>query len=282
MSIFPRPVGAWSCGKAKTAIARGKTRSPIGRRGSQHRILPSLVLVLLSSLLFYLYYFANTTVQPIPDEGPGKTKTPLLLANAQLPGLHPYNLQPFVNPAVKRVLRAALLGLCQKFTLRCFLNLGTLLGAHRGGKVLDWDRDADLGILAEDFRRLEEIVRRAWTAEGASASSASPSGGTAVAERPAEGQEVPEFRTRNPFEGMTTAQLRASAVEHAVEYFDVKAPAIRIGDADAAAVGAENQNGAGVSSQQGEGSDEQEEEARGGRGGGHDRRRRCGCLKLDR
>ena len=146
-------------------------------------LLRRALLLFLSIVLFVLYYYVNVTVQPLPARGeelllrerystpsPGRAGAgppagaagPLLLANRALHPLHWLNLQALVQPVVKRVLKAALLGLCQRFSLRCWLNLGTLVGSWRGGRVLDWDRDADIGILREDFIRLEEIVRRGW------------------------------------------------------------------------------------------------------------------------
>jgi hypothetical protein len=40
-----------------------------------------------------------------------------------------------------------------KYNIKFWLNQGTLLGAIREGKIIRWDRDVDLGMMAEDFER---------------------------------------------------------------------------------------------------------------------------------
>ena len=49
------------------------------------------------------------------------------------------------------------LAACSQFDMNCFLIAGTLLGAHREGKVFDWEEDADLGIMEEDFKKLSTL-----------------------------------------------------------------------------------------------------------------------------
>lgn len=46
---------------------------------------------------------------------------------------------------------------CNDSNVSVFLLWGTLLGAKRGGKIIPWDDDIDLGISPDDFARLLEL-----------------------------------------------------------------------------------------------------------------------------
>lgn len=53
-----------------------------------------------------------------------------------------------------------------KHNIKFWLDWGTLLGAIRNGKIIEWDHDIDLGIREEDFKKispiLPEIKKRAF------------------------------------------------------------------------------------------------------------------------
>ena len=53
-----------------------------------------------------------------------------------------------------------------KHNIKFWLDWGTLLGAVREGKIIEWDHDIDLGIMAEDFKKntsvFSEIKKRGF------------------------------------------------------------------------------------------------------------------------
>lgn len=53
-----------------------------------------------------------------------------------------------------------------KFNIKFWLDWGTLLGAVREGKIIEWDHDVDLGLMAEDLKRnisvFSEIKKRGF------------------------------------------------------------------------------------------------------------------------
>ena len=48
---------------------------------------------------------------------------------------------------------------CEHFRLRCWLDSSTLLGSFRGGHIFAWEEDGDMGILAEDFKKLDALSK---------------------------------------------------------------------------------------------------------------------------
>ena len=48
---------------------------------------------------------------------------------------------------------------CERVKARCELQEGTLLGAVKMGRVLPWDRDADLAVKSRD---MEALVNELW------------------------------------------------------------------------------------------------------------------------
>lgn len=51
----------------------------------------------------------------------------------------------------------AFIEVCLKYNLKWFLAYGTLLGAVREGKFIDWDHDVDLWMPYEDYKKLDEL-----------------------------------------------------------------------------------------------------------------------------
>ncbi len=44
-----------------------------------------------------------------------------------------------------------------KHNIRCWLDWGTLLGAIRNGKIIEWDHEVDLGVMKSDFEKVNLI-----------------------------------------------------------------------------------------------------------------------------
>jgi len=45
-----------------------------------------------------------------------------------------------------------------KHDIHCWLDWGTLLGAIRNGKIIEWDHEVDLGVMKGDFNKIDSIL----------------------------------------------------------------------------------------------------------------------------
>jgi len=71
------------------------------------------------------------------------------------------SLFPLPPPSVHRtlyILLSALHRLCENAEVRYWIEAGTLLGSLRHGGIIPWDEDADVQMMEEDGRRLEERI----------------------------------------------------------------------------------------------------------------------------
>ena len=56
--------------------------------------------------------------------------------------------------------------ICQKYRIDWYLFCGGLIGALRDGDLIPWDDDLDIAVTRDNYRKLEEAVKKEWTEDG--------------------------------------------------------------------------------------------------------------------
>ena len=129
-------------------------RSSLKELGLGGVVLGLAVFVFVLILHFYWVQFGVRQDHTVFANEKAKS-SPVYLFRA-LGGLH--SLRGSVVSNVRGLVKFSL-SACSHFKIECFLDAGTLLGAYREGKVFDWEEDADLGFMKEDFDRLRELEK---------------------------------------------------------------------------------------------------------------------------
>ena len=116
-------------------------------------MLSSTIFVAVFLIHFYWVQFGVRQDHTISY--PETKESPFYIVHA-FGGLHALRGSVVSN---LRTLTKFSLSVCIHFNLRCFLDAGTLLGAHREGRIFDWEEDADLGFMEEDFESFRNLEK---------------------------------------------------------------------------------------------------------------------------
>lgn len=116
------------------------------------------VTIFVYALIIHLYWvqFGVRQDHTIDYETKMKDSTRSIYLFSLYGGIHAFRGSVVSN--LRELLKFSLTA-CSHFDMDCFLIAGTLLGAHREGKVFEWEEDADIGIMEEDFKKLSAISK---------------------------------------------------------------------------------------------------------------------------